>query len=108
MEKDGRINDYSDTALTLACKKSFNDGQMNYCFAVELVEGGCNINLSDLNGVTPLMLICQMSDETDFQVSLLEAGADLDAVDKNGNTPLHYTARNKSYNIRRRNGGDAV
>lgn len=98
MEKDARINDNSDTALTLACRKCYHSGQMDYHFAVALMEGGCDVNLSDLMGVTPLMLVSRFCEDTDLQVTLLEKGADLDAADQNGDTVLHYAARNRSDN----------
>lgn len=98
MDKDARINDNSDTALTLACRKGYNEGQMDYHFATALIDGGCDVNLSDSNGVTPLMLVSRFSDVTDLQISIMEAGANLNHVDRNGDTPLHYAARNRSDN----------
>ena len=96
MDKDSRINGNADTALTLSCRKSYNEGQMDYHFAVALIEGGCDVNIANGDGVTPLMLVSQYSDVTDLQISLMEAGADLNAADRNGDTPLHYAARNRS------------
>lgn len=98
MNKNAQINDNSDTALTLALRKGYNDGQMDYHFAVALIDGGCDVNLSDSNGVTPLMLVSRNCDITDLQISIMEAGAGLEAVDRNGNTPLHYAAGNRSDN----------
>lgn len=98
MEKDARVNDHADTALTLACRKCWNSGQMDYHFVNALVDGGCDVNLADLDGVTPLMLVSRFGDENDLQISILEAGADLNAADRNGDTALCYAARNRSDN----------
>ena len=101
MEKDGVVNDRSDTALTLACRKAYNEGQMDYHFAIALADGGCDVNRSDLGGVTALMLAAQFCDDTELFITLLEAGAGLDAADGKGDTPLHYAARNRSDNTAR-------
>lgn len=78
------------------CRKGYNNGKMNYHFAVAMVDGGCDVNMSNLKGVTALMIVAQASDDTELLVSLLEADADMNAVDQNGDTPLHYAERNHS------------
>ncbi len=96
MDKDAFMGENADTALTLACRKCYNEGQMDYHFAVALLDGGCDVNLANGQGATPLMLVSEYSDVTDLQISMLEAGARLHAADRNGDTPLHYAARNRS------------
>lgn len=98
MNIDETVNDKSDTALLLSCRKAVGSWHMNYAFASELIAAGCDVNRSNLKGETPLMIACATEDMCDLQVILLENGADVNAVDQNGNTPLHYAAQNSSSN----------
>lgn len=98
MDINETINDNSDTGLLLSCKKATGTYHMDYSFASAFISSGCDINRSNLNGETPLMLVSRTEGMEDLQIMLLEKGADVNAVDKNGNTPLHYAAQNPSAN----------
>lgn len=101
MDINAPINDKSDTPLLGACKV-VDSGRtyMSLDVANALVGAGGDPNISDLDGVTPIMVLCGKSgDGIDGLVAdLLDAGADINATDKNGNTPLHYAAGNRSLN----------
>jgi len=52
-----------------------------------LIDEGCDVNLHDRHGMTPLHFACQEHSLENARV-LLAAGAQIDARDKHGNTPL--------------------
>lgn len=104
---DGTINDKSDTLLIAACKSAdkgrrYNDDPtLGLAVAKLLVKA--DVNLSNIEGQTALMLLCASpsndSQTGNLQMNLLEAGAIIDATDRHGNTPLHYAAMNEASNI---------
>eukprot|EP01119_Soliformovum_irregulare_P019201 TRINITY_DN6030_c0_g1_i3.p1 TRINITY_DN6030_c0_g1~~TRINITY_DN6030_c0_g1_i3.p1 ORF type:complete len:773 (+),score=126.38 TRINITY_DN6030_c0_g1_i3:728-3046(+) len=61
-----------------------------HVFVSDLLSRGCDVNASDVSGITPLMasLIIYKSDET-FEI-LLANGADVNAENCYGLTPLHF------------------
>lgn len=101
MDINAPINDKSDTPLLGACKV-VDSGRtyMSLDVANALVNAGGNPNISDLDGVTPIMVICGKSGDgiENLAADLIDAGADVNATDKNGNTALHYAAGNRSQN----------
>ena len=95
------INDHSDTALLAAARKAgtgqgINGVRLNRNIADDLLNAGADVNIPNLDGETPLMLVCleEDSDLSNLVEIMLENGAETGAVDKNGNTPLHYAAKN--------------
>lgn len=63
----------------------------NFALVKALVEGGANVNISDILGAPPLLLAASRG-QRDVVRYLMERGANIDAKDKNGNTPLSYVA----------------
>lgn len=105
MDKNATINDKSDTPLLAACAyadkgKGYNDVRLAKAAAETLIVEKCDPNKSNLDGVTPLMVLCSEDDDgiQNLISDLLDAGADLSAIDKNGNTVLHYAAYNNASN----------
>ena len=63
----------------------------NFALVRALVDGGANVNVSDVSGNTPLLLAASRG-QRDVVRYLIEHGANVDAKDKDGNTPLSYVA----------------
>ncbi|XP_039429871.1 85/88 kDa calcium-independent phospholipase A2 isoform X5 [Culex pipiens pallens] len=59
-----------------------------------LIERGCDVNLVNFNGQTPLHMMVAR-DRLECVVALLAHEADIDVVDNNGNTPLHIAVEKK-------------
>ena len=67
-----------------------------YCTADVLqaiISHGVDVNATNKNNVTALMITCEMWNKDALDV-LLNAGADPNIIDANGDTSLHYAARN--------------
>ncbi len=100
-ELNSYINDHSDTALLAAARQAgtgtgLNGVRLTRNIADDLLDAGADVNIPNINGETPLMLVC-LEDDSDLSnlvEIMLENGAKVDATDKNGNTPLHYAAKN--------------
>lgn len=107
LDIDGTINDKSDTLLIAACKSADKGRQYNdnptLGLSVAKLLLKADVNLSNIDGQTALMLLCASpsndSQTSNLQMSLLEVGAIIDATDRHGNTPLHYAAMNEAPNI---------
>jgi len=97
IDKDGFVDDDSNTMLNYACKSTFG-GELKPIIINELLKLGVEINTVNLFGETPLMHVCKGDINTmeNIQISMLEYGADVTAKDKNGNTVLHYAAMNSN------------
>ena len=85
----------------------FHNSILNYAcvtkddiFAKELINMGCDINVCDVDGCSPLIWSVYKS-MNDITKLLLEKDADLDAVDKThgGLTALMYACKNKNSEI---------
>ncbi|XP_053684981.1 85/88 kDa calcium-independent phospholipase A2 isoform X2 [Sabethes cyaneus] len=59
-----------------------------------LIERGCDVNLVNFNGQTPLHVMVTR-DRLECVVALLAHEAEIDVVDSNGNTPLHIAVEKK-------------
>ncbi|XP_058827123.1 85/88 kDa calcium-independent phospholipase A2 isoform X2 [Topomyia yanbarensis] len=59
-----------------------------------LIERGCDVNLINFNGQTPLHVMVTR-DRLECVVALLAHEAEIDVVDHNGNTPLHIAVEKK-------------
>uniref|UniRef100_A0A182JLQ4 phospholipase A2 n=2 Tax=Anopheles atroparvus TaxID=41427 RepID=A0A182JLQ4_ANOAO len=59
-----------------------------------LIERGCDVNLVNFNGQTPLHVMVAR-DRLECVVALLAHEADIDVVDNSGNTPLHIAVEKK-------------
>ncbi|XP_053666851.1 85/88 kDa calcium-independent phospholipase A2 [Anopheles marshallii] len=59
-----------------------------------LIERGCDVNLVNFNGQTPLHVMVAR-DRLECVVALLAHDADIDVVDNSGNTPLHIAVEKK-------------
>lgn len=98
---DSYINDHSDTALLAAARNAgkgtgLNGVRLNRNVADDLLDAGADVNIPNIGGETPLMLVCleEDSDLSNLVEIMLENGAKIDAADQKGNTPLHYAAMN--------------
>ncbi|XP_055625339.1 85/88 kDa calcium-independent phospholipase A2 isoform X2 [Toxorhynchites rutilus septentrionalis] len=59
-----------------------------------LIERGCDVNLVNFNGQTPLHVMVTR-DRLECVVALLAHEAEINVVDNNGNTPLHIAVEKK-------------
>lgn len=59
-----------------------------------LIERGCDVNLVNFNGQTPLHIMVAR-DRLECVVALLAHEAEIDVVDSSGNTPLHIAVEKK-------------
>ncbi|XP_035912464.1 85/88 kDa calcium-independent phospholipase A2 isoform X3 [Anopheles stephensi] len=59
-----------------------------------LIERGCDVNLVNFNGQTPLHVMVAR-DRLECVVALLAHDAEIDVVDNSGNTPLHIAVEKK-------------
>lgn len=59
-----------------------------------LIERGCDVNLVNFNGQTPLHVMVSR-DRLECVVALLAHEAEIDVVDNSGNTPLHIAIEKK-------------
>ena len=55
---------------------------------IKQLEQGVDVNISDEEGLTPLMFVLQRMNNKETVKQMLEAEADVNAADKKGNTPL--------------------
>lgn len=98
---DNNVDEKGNTLLNLACKhvnssSSYNGETLPGRFIELLIKKKANVNMSDNDGVTPLMRACVGDSRTErIQLYLLEKEADVGARDKKGNTPLMYAAMNR-------------
>ena len=60
-----------------------------------ITNGGCEVDLSDLAGQTPLFYACSFK-QAQMVPFLIQAGADYDRTDNEGRTPLMWAASNTS------------
>ncbi len=92
------VDEKGNTALNLVCGVSYgNDfGGTSYPAAEELIDAGCDINRSNLEGKTPLMSFAVAGNEIKYNLAefLLDHQSDTGVVDKLSNTALMYAAGN--------------
>ncbi len=60
---------------------------------IKQLEQGVDVNISDEEGLTPLMFVLQRMNNKETVKQMLEAEADVNATDKDGNTPLFLWAK---------------
>lgn len=111
LDKGMSINDLIDekenTFLNLACGQidsttSFNGETLGGRFVQLLLKKKADVNISNKEGVTPLMRMCGGSNRCErIQVMLLEKGADVQAKDRKGNTPLIHASMNRDKSVGR-------
>ena len=73
----------------------------------KLIKAGADVNATDDEGVTPLMLVCKCSPDdriAAYVTTLIKMGANINAQDKEGKTALMYALENerKAINIEAR------
>lgn len=70
--------------------------ELNNTIAEELIEGGADVNRTNLSGQTALMVFAAKGDEQEHGIAelLLDNGADPSLTDKTSNTALMYAASN--------------
>ncbi|MBS7567048.1 ankyrin repeat domain-containing protein [Mucilaginibacter sp. Bleaf8] len=95
LDLNAAVNNESDTALNIVCQAGYL-ADLNTSLAEELVEAGCDINLPNASGKTPLMSFAERGNENKYSIAelLLDNQADTTYADKNGNTALMYAAAN--------------
>jgi ankyrin repeat protein len=96
---DDTIDDLSNTAFIESCRilsrARINGDSFDATLIATFMELGCDVNLSNKDGQTALMLMAKKDLDTEnLFITLLENGAKTDAVDSHGNTPLMYAAGN--------------
>ncbi len=98
LDLNASVDNKGNTALNLVCGVSYgNDfGGISYSAAEELIDAGCDINLPNLEGKTPLMSFALAGDENKYNLAelLLDHQADTTPVDRASNTALMYAAGN--------------
>ena len=104
---NGFVDDHANTALTLCCKScpglsGYNSYRLKSHLALELINAGCDVNIANLDGITPLMAIANENYEDVAEkvtLALLENNAEVNVTDKYGNTPLMHIAQNRKQNL---------
>ncbi len=86
-------DDPSPPLIVLACRYGSIKGPT---IIEALLQKGADVNISDRNGVTPLMVAAQLG-MGGFDL-VLEHGAKVNATDKSGRTPLMYAMNNRGFN----------
>jgi len=81
------------TKLMLACEKNDSDVIKN------LIDSGEDVNFSDKNGATPLIIACIHSKNPKVIVTLLEAGAKVNIVDSGDFSPLMHAVYHQNSDI---------
>lgn len=60
-----------------------------------ILENGADVNIKNLDGITPLMIAVADGDEITTEM-LIKYGENVNERDRYGNTPLHYSIKHKS------------
>lgn len=97
LEINAPVDSDSDTPLILLCEADYPVGVQQQ-LAKELINAGCNVDLANINGITPLMAFAYSGSEQEEGIAslLIENNADCAATDKHNNTALMCAARNKN------------
>lgn len=95
LDLNAPANNNSDTALNLVCQAGYL-ADLNTALAEELIEAGCDIDMPNTQGKTPLMSFSERGNENQYNIAelLTDHNADASRADGNGNTALMYAAAN--------------
>ena len=91
------VDGNGNTALNLLCSLDYMGG-INNSLAEELIHSGCNLNLPNISGCTPLMTFAARGNEAEHNIAelLLDNAADYNLTDCYSNTALIYAAGNNN------------
>jgi len=95
LDPDATIDKEGNTALCYVAMMDYFCGQNN-TLAEEIIEAGADVNVANLEGLTPLMIFARKGDEQEHGIAelLLDNGAYPALLDKKSNTALMYAAGN--------------
>lgn len=94
---DDRVDSQGNTPLSLLCS-SDSTFDLTYRMAEELLDGGADPDVANIDGTTPLMLWAGRGNEMDMGIAelLLDNGADTKMKDSRSNTALMHAAQNSN------------
>ena len=87
-------SDFAEGDLWIAFRLASKGGDIAVCEA--FLDSGVNVNVSDADGLTPLMTAAQFG-QTEVVRLLLHRGAFVDATTRSGATALHSAAAANQY-----------
>ena len=89
------VDNDANTILHIACYFDYG-GMINYTIVEKLIEAGADVNRSNNNGTTPLMLYSQYGNEQKVAIAelLIDNGADVAKRDNNDFSAMMYAAGN--------------
>lgn len=88
-------NIYGETALLIAAANNLSMMMIN------LIENGADIDMANLNGVTPFHLVCYQGDEFIFEY-MMRRNANNFAKDNEGNSAIYYAKQNPNRSFYRK------
>lgn len=95
LDADSSLDEHGNTALIYVANMDYF-ANLNNTLAEELIEGGADVNKTNLGGQTPLMVFAGKGDEQEYGIAelLLDNDADTSLTDSASNTALMYAASN--------------
>ena len=100
------VDDDSNTPLLATSRSWLGDSNgfvLEDVLTETLIGLGCDVNIADKDGVTPLMVLLkhEYQQAENRILTLLENGAQTNVCDSIGNTPLMYAASNRKQSLAR-------
>jgi ankyrin repeat protein len=89
--KVSNVQDKERAMALIAAGAEINEKTFN-----SVIKSGCNLNIEDKNGVTPLSWAVKQNDKVIVEQLINNLGADINAKNKEGNTALHEAIKQGS------------